>query len=135
MCTKYQSSAISFKFLILVVGADPGPTYTVFPAQISARDFKTAVEESCKCVAKARKNLFNLPSGMQGKEFVSELTFWYKPANNQIKLSSVAMKAIMILPSLILQKPDRNSKTKEHSECMDRHINWRRTGEQEKLLR
>ena len=68
-----------------------------------------------------RKNIFNVPSGKAGKNFISELTFWLKTFNaKDDPLSFIAMKVFMILPTIILQKPSKSSKAKEHSICIER---------------
>ena len=74
-----------------------------------------------------RKNLFNVPSGTVGKEFVKELTFWLSQLNSAgSNLNSIALKCFMILPALILQKPHAKSKTREHVICMKRRLDlWK----------
>ena len=67
------------------------------------------------------RNVFNLPSGRAGKHFTEELTFWLKQFNSNSDLNSIALKAFMVLPSVILQKPSATSKSKEHSVA----IEWR----------
>ena len=65
-----------------------------------------------------RRNIFKIPSGKAGKEYIKELTFWLRQFNSpKSELNSIALKAFMSLPTLILQKPSPNSKAKEHSEC------------------
>ncbi|CAH3197598.1 unnamed protein product [Porites evermanni] len=69
-----------------------------------------------------RRNIFNLPSGGVGKHFIEELTFWLKQFNSNSDLNSVALKAFMLLPSVILQKPSATSKSKEHSVAIERRL-------------
>lgn len=52
---------------------------------------------------------------------INELTFWLKQLNYNLKLNSVALKAFMALPSMILQRPSSTSNSKEHSTA----IEWR----------
>ena len=66
-----------------------------------------------------RKNIFNIPSGRAGKMFIDELTVWLKQLNYNLELNSIALKAFMVLPSLILQKPSSMSKSKEHSAAIE----------------
>ena len=73
-----------------------------------------------------QENLFMLPSGKQGKEFIKELSSWLNKFNNDSVYQSIALKAYMILPSLLLQKPSKKSKAKEHSlKLSQRLILWR----------
>ena len=67
-----------------------------------------------------------LPSGKQGKEFIKELSSWLNKFNNDSAYQSIALKAYMILPSLLLQKPSKKSKAKEDSlKLSQRLILWR----------
>ena len=69
-----------------------------------------------------RRNIFNVPSDRAGKSFIEELTFWIKQFNSDSDLNSVALRAFMVLPTLILQKPSATSKSKEHSEAIERRL-------------
>ena len=69
-----------------------------------------------------RKNIFNIPSGRAGKMFIDELTFWLKQLNYNLELNLIALKAVMVLPSLILQRPSSASKSKEHSTATERRL-------------
>ena len=73
-------------------------------------------------IAHYRKNIFNVPSGRAGKSFIEELTLWIKQFNADSDLNSVALKAFMVLPTLILQKPSATSKSKEHSAAIERRL-------------
>ena len=59
------------------------------------------------------RNIFNVPSGRAGKAFIEELTFWIKQFNSNSDLNSVALKAFMVLPALVLQKSSATSKSKD----------------------
>ena len=76
-----------------------------------------------------QRNIFNLLSGGAGKHFIEELTFWLKQFNSNSDLNSVALKAFMVLPSVILQKPSATSKTKEHSVAIERRFPLWRQGD------
>ena len=52
-----------------------------------------------------RRNIFNVPSARAGKAFKEELTFWIKQFNSKLDLNYVALKAFVVLPTFILQKP------------------------------
>ena len=59
-----------------------------------------------------RKNLFVLPSGAAGKSFVREMTHMIELWKNDTALKNISLKALMILPSLMLQKTRYPSKSK-----------------------
>ena len=50
-------------------------------------------------------------------------------------LKDVAFKAIMVMPSLLLQKPSKNSKSKDHLISLERRIDLWKTGDLEELLK
>lgn len=53
-----------------------------------------------------RKNIFLLPSGAAGKSYIRETTRLINSWNNNSKvLKNTALKAVMIMPHLLLQKP------------------------------
>ena len=59
-----------------------------------------------------RRNVFNVPSGRLGKEYVSEMTRLIEIWCNKHENSSYALYGLMLMPKLILQKPSKNVKTK-----------------------
>ena len=67
--------------------------------------------------------------------FIEELTFWLRQFNASSKLNPIALKALMILPSLMLQKPSARSKSKEHLECLIRRLELWKKGDINEILR
>ena len=82
-----------------------------------------------------RKNLFMLPAGKAAKNFIRELTFWLDQFNRDTKLQSIAMKVFMGIPSLLLQKPSRQSKAKEHHAKLEERFQLWKAGEISLLLK
>ena len=82
-----------------------------------------------------RRNLFLLPSGKSGKQFIEECTRLINDWTNDAPLKPIALKALMIMPSLLLQKTSKNSKAKDHSEQLSRRIESWKAGEFDKLTR
>ena len=82
-----------------------------------------------------RRNIFNVPSGRTGKSFIEEFTFWIKQFNADSDLNSVALKAFMVLPTLILQKPSATSKSEEHSAAIERRLALWKQGDLHLLLK
>ena len=62
-----------------------------------------------------KRNLFKIPSGKSGKSFVRELSRLFHAFGDGSAVECVALKAAMILPALLLQKPYAKSKAKEHA--------------------
>ena len=63
-----------------------------------------------------------IPSGKAGNEFITELSSWFKIFNNDTPFQSIALKVYMILSSLLLQKPSRKSKAKQHSAKLSQRL-------------
>ena len=73
------------------------------------------INDAYETIVHWHKNLFMIPSGKAGKEFITELSSWLNKFNNDTPFRSIALKVYMILPSLLLQKPSRKLKAKQHS--------------------
>lgn len=73
-------------------------------------------------IVKWRKNIFMIPSGLAGKKFIEETTRLITNWNNNSQIGNVSMKLLFVMPSLLLQKPSKSSKSKEHSECLNRRL-------------
>ena len=86
-------------------------------------------------VTKWRKNLFKVPSGAEGEDFISEVTKTINKFISGSHFESIAMTMVMIIFPLLLQKPSRNSKCKEHKEHLSRRLEMWRTGQLHKLLK
>ena len=86
-------------------------------------------------VVHLRRNIFNLLSGRAGEHFIEELTFWLKQFNSNSDLNSVALKAFIVLPSVILQNPSATSKSKEHSVTIERRLALWRQGDLNMLMK
>ena len=66
-----------------------------------------------------------LPTGRAGKDLIDEITRLLNAWILDSSMKHITFKAIMVMPSLILQKPSRNSKAKDHSEALRRRmIQW-----------
>ena len=66
-----------------------------------------------------KKHLFPVPWGNVGSAFVSELSRLYRAYAESSALECIAMKAVAIMPGLLLQKPHPKSKYKEHKACLE----------------
>ena len=68
-----------------------------------------------------------ITSGKAGKEFITELSSWLNKFNNDTHFQSIGLKVYMILPSLLLQKPSRKSKAKQHSAKLSQRLTlWKK---------
>ena len=75
-----------------------------------------------------------VPTGAAGKRFINETTkmlnFWTD--NSPLKL--IALKALHIMPTLLLQKPSQTSKSKDHLAALSRHLELWDDGKISELL-
>ena len=81
-----------------------------------------------------RKNLFNLPSGGAGKKFIKETTRLINAWTLNSTLRPIAIKLIMIMPALLLQKTSPTSKGKEHTETLKRRMELWDSGKIDELF-
>ena len=102
---------------------------------ISYQNLSNDINNIYEEIVHFRKNIFNIPSGRAGKMFIDELTFWLKQLNYNLELNSIALKAFMVLPSLILQKPSSTSKSKKHSAAIERRLALWKQGDLNLLMK
>ena len=82
---------------------------------VDGETFACSINRSYEVIVHWRRNLFKVPSGKAGKAFVRELTRMFRAYADGSALESVAMKAAMVMPALLLQKPHPRSKAKDHT--------------------
>jgi len=97
--------------------------------------FTKNLEDIYEQVVFFRQNLFKLPSGSAGKEFIREITRLVKAWNSNSILVDIAWKCIMVMPALLLQKPSKLSKSKDHTEALKRRLVLWKKGNLHELLR
>ena len=89
--------------------------------------YETQINNAYNEVIKRRKNIFMFPSGKAGKAFIRELSYWLDQFNRDTKLKPVSITTFMVLPNLLLQKPARQSKAKEHAARLGKRLQlWRK---------
>ena len=81
-----------------------------------------------------RRNLFMHPNGAAGKKFIREVTrllnSWYENS----ALARISMKAVHIMPALLLQKPSSSSKSKDHVRALERRMEMWHKGQIDLLM-
>ena len=55
--------------------------------------------------------------------------------NNKIPLANVALLSLFIMPSILLQKPSKRSKSRDHAVCLERRLNLWSDGDFDQLIR
>ena len=81
-----------------------------------------------------KKNIFKIPSGNAGKAFVNELVRLLRAYSDDSAMEGIALKAVMTMPALLLQKPHTRSRAKEHTTHLDRRLHLWRAGKIHELI-
>ena len=81
-----------------------------------------------------RRNLVKEPFGKAGTSFVHEISRMFQAYSGSSALERIAMKATMIMPALLLQKPHLKSRTKEHAKHLERRLATWKVGYLDSLL-
>ena len=81
-----------------------------------------------------KRNVFRIPSGKAGKAFVSEMAKLFQAFAEENRIESFALTAAVVLPHLLLQKPHKGSKMKDHTRCLNRRLQLWLNGDVEGLL-
>ena len=79
-------------------------------------------------------NVFLIPFGKAGKRFVKEIARLYQAFADNSALQSISLLAISVLQPLLLQKPYKNSKAKDHSSHLLQRLDLWSKGCFEELL-
>ena len=96
------------------------PTFNWGP--LSAEAFTASLNSAYSEIVHWRPNLFTGPYGNIGKTFVLELSRLFNAFVATSALESVVLKATMVMPNLLLQKPSRNSRAKDHINALKRRM-------------
>jgi hypothetical protein len=96
---------------------------------MSGKYFSTQVNEVYDEITEWRKMSSSYLQGNMERLFTSELTSWLSKFNSDSPYQCIALKAFMILPSILLQKPPKKSKAKEHSVSLERRLRQWHLGE------
>ena len=97
--------------------------------------FTKDLDDAYTAVVRWKRNLFKVPFGNLGRNFVSELARLFREYANNSALESVALKAAMTMPSLLLQRPHNKSKEKENTACLERRLSLWCEGDISTLLK
>ena len=101
---------------------------------IDGKSFIQSIEQAYSEIIHWRRNLFKVPSGKAGKSFTTEIAKLFRAFADKTALESIALRAAMSLPALVLQKPHLNSRAKEHTVHLDRRMKLWHKGDINALL-
>ena len=98
------------------------------------RGVSKKIQDAYERIAIWKENLFMLPTGAAAKKYITETTKLMNGWTNNLPLKDIGFKAIHIMPSLLLQKPSKTSKAKDHLKALERGIDLWSKGKIDELL-
>ena len=116
------------------------PTFNLMEApnfqwdETDAETISSRIDKAYYRIVHWRHNLFKVPSGNVGRLFVTTLTSLLSAYADGTAMESIALKAAMTMPALLLQRPHRHSRNADHISLLkDRLARWK-CGDIESLL-
>ena len=113
---------------------DPAEAPNFVWGSLKGEQFCRKIDDCYDEMVTWKRNIFKVPSGKQGQAFVRELARLFSSFAEANSMERIALKAAMVLPPLILQKPSSQSKAKDHAHCIERRMKLWLEGELDKLL-
>ena len=101
----------------------------------SGEEFAHAVHCAYTEIVHWRRNIFLVPSGKAGKQFIKELTSLLNAYAQGSALESIALEAAMTTCTLLLQKPHPTSKARDHVNTLERRLRAWQDGDVDGLMR
>ena len=101
---------------------------------LKGEELQKVVDSAFLEVARWKRNIFMLPTGKVGEDFIEEVTTLFKHFNDSSPFESISFTLISIIMPLLLQKPTKNSKSKEHVRYLEKRLYLWRKGHLEELL-
>ncbi len=102
---------------------------------LKGREITDAVNHAYLKIVRWKKNLFKVPSGKVGQEFIEEVNKTLVHYVSGSHFESVALTMSMIIFPLLLQKPSRSSKCRDHTNYLKKRLDLWRAGEIHTLLK
>ena len=101
---------------------EPDPLPTAKWHGYTAEQFVNLINSTDDGIIHWRKKLFKLPNGKASHLFINELSLWLDHYNRGTNFKRIAFKVFMTLPCLLLQKPSKNSKAKDHVKKLEERL-------------
>ena len=102
---------------------------------LSGEDFCHSIHCAYAETVHWKRNIFLVPSGKIGKQFVRELTTLFRAFAPASAMESIALESIMVASTLLLQKPHFTSKCSDHITALERRLKAWKEGDIDGLLR
>ena len=79
--------------------------------------------------------MFLLPTGAAGKSFINKMMRMINAWVYDTPIKDIALKALHVMAALLLQKPSKNSKSKDYLKLLDRRFEIWKEGNINKLYK
>ena len=96
--------------------------------------YREEIENAVNDLVHWKRNLFNLPKEAPGKAFINELTKQINEWCSKSLIRDICLKALMIMPSLMLQRTSHKCKMLEIKSHVERRLNHWKNKDVEGLL-
>ena len=94
--------------------------------EVDGATFTEVIDHAYAETVHWHRNLLKVPLGKGCKAFVLEMGRLFRAYAKNSPLEQIALKCMMTMPALLLQRPHRSAKTKKHSICLQRRlISWK----------
>ena len=110
------------------------PNFMWGPSSISGSAFCKQIHHAYSSIVHWQHNLFLVPYSSAGSHFVTELAKLYESFGSASAMECIALKAAMVLPALLLQKPHMRSKSRDHVKCLKCRLHLWCAGDIDALL-
>lgn len=102
---------------------------------LTGEEFCDAIRSAYSEAVHWRRNVFMVPSGKIGKQFVGELTSLFSAYAQHSAMEVIVFDAAMVACTLLLQKPQPASKSRDHVQALERRLKAWREGDIDGLMR
>ncbi|CAM1325554.1 Uncharacterised protein r2_g3445 [Pycnogonum litorale] len=103
--------------------------------ELNKESLETQIEDAYKEIVKWQQNLFILPRGKCGSDFVKELTKILSSFAEGAAMEKISVKAALVMQALLLQKPHSKADLQSNKQCLIRRLNQWSKGEIKEIVK
>ena len=91
---------------------------------VPGRIYQKYLEEAYNQIVYWRKNVFMVPTGAAGKNMFHEISRLLNLSTRHTPLKNIVLKAVHVKPTLLLQKPGKTLKAKDHLKALEKRVRF-----------
>ena len=130
-----QSSQVAFHSIALPAFIPSNFSEDIEWGILKGSEITSELTNCYEKIIKWKRNLFLVPSGKIGKTFIAELTRIFDLFNYKTRLEKVSVLAVHVCIPLLLQKPSKKSKSRDHVVHLERRLKLWKDGKFQELLK